>query len=295
MRLAAVPFMAAAATAAAPGLGPGRKEWQIDTPENHGLDSATLSAAANLTAKVAPERYCLVVIKDGYLIHESYFGNSSEALYETDSLGKTTTAALFGVAVEEGLIDIDKPLQDYGVKPTTHWEDGHSWGSFFPKVTAKSLLAQAGGYGVVEPGSEFTYDSQEYIQHLSYALTAVSANKSALQYAREKFAVPMGMPEYFDYDDIDETQGGPQQIAAGGGQMVTCREMARVGQLMVNKGKWLDENDKPVQLAAEKHIDAMMKPAYPGVIDGYGLLTWLNTGPPPAAPACRSRPTTCLC
>ena len=64
--------------------------------------------------------------------------------------------------------------------------------------------------------------------------------KSALQYAREKFAVPMGMPEYFDYDDIDETQGGPQQIAAGGGQMVTCREMARVGQLMVNKGKWLE-------------------------------------------------------
>ena len=110
-------------------------------------------------------------------------------------VGKTTTAALFGVAVEEGLIDIDKPLQDYGVKPTTHWEDGHSWGSFFPKVTAKSLLAQAGGYGVVEPGSEFTYDSQEYIQHLSYALTAVSANKSALQYAREKFAVPMGMPQ----------------------------------------------------------------------------------------------------
>ena len=136
MRLAAVPFMAAAAAAAAPGLGPGRKEWQIDTPENHGLDSAKLSAAANLTAKVAPERYCLVVIKDGYLIHESYFGNSSEALYETDSLGKTTTAALFGVAVEEGLIDIDKPVIEYNV--SREQADWNATGyDYYPQLTVR--------------------------------------------------------------------------------------------------------------------------------------------------------------
>ena len=184
--LATVPLLALA------GLGPGPKEWQVDTPENHGLDSAKLKAAAELTAKVAPERYCLLVIKDGYLIHESYFGNTSDSLYETDSLGKTVTAALFGTAVQDKLIDIDKPLVSYGVKPTTHFDYGHSWGSFFPNVTTKSLLAQSSGYGVVQPGTEFTYDSEEYIQHLSYALSAVvPKNETALSYA-QKWAKTMG-------------------------------------------------------------------------------------------------------
>ena len=46
----------------------------------------------------APHRYCLLVVKDGEIVHESYFANTSETVYESDSLGKTATAALFGVA-----------------------------------------------------------------------------------------------------------------------------------------------------------------------------------------------------
>jgi CubicO group peptidase (beta-lactamase class C family) len=258
------------------GLGPGPNEWKVDSPENHGLNSAKLKAAAELTAAVAPERYCLLVIKDGYLIQESYFGNSSDSLYETDSLGKTVTAALFGSLVQEGLIDIDKPIHEYGVKPTTHFDYGHSWGTFFPNVTTRALLAQSSGYGVVAPGTEFTYDSEEYIQHLSYTLTAVLKNGTALSYA-QAWAKKMGMEGYFDFDDVGDDQGGPTQISAGGGQMVSCREIARVGQLIVNKGTWVDAQGKPYQLADADYMEQMIKPAYPGQLDGYGLLTWLNT------------------
>ena len=42
---------------------------------------------------------------------------------------------------------------------------------------------------------------------------------------------------------------------------------------MAEGEKKLTEKKRP----APVDIDAMMKPAYPGVIDGYGLLTWLNT------------------
>eukprot|EP01050_Picozoa_sp_SAG11_P021228 SAG11_NODE_3734_length_2258_cov_1.141732_3_plen_131_part_00 len=52
------------------------------------------------------------------------------------------------------------------------------------------------------PGSKFTYDSEEYIQHISYALSAVVPNNSALAYAREHFAVPLGMDDFFDYDNV---------------------------------------------------------------------------------------------
>ena len=53
--------------------------------------------------------------------------------------------------------------------------------------------------------------------------------------------------------------GGPSQISAGGGQMVSCRDVARVGQLMLNKGKWLDKSGAAFQMASEKHIEAMVK------------------------------------
>lgn len=168
----------------------------------------------------------------------------------------------------QGLIDIDKPLAEYGVKPATsdggsgpQFERGHSWGSFWPNVTVRSLLAQSSGYGVVPPGSSFTYDSQEYIQHLSYALAAVVPGGDVLKWARANYAVPLGFDSFFDYDDVQPDQGGPQQISAGGGQMVTCREMARFGQLIVNRGKWLDKSGQPYQLADPKHIEALTQPA----------------------------------
>ena len=285
--LAAQLAAAAVQSTSTQGLGPGRGEWKVDKAENHGLSQAALDQAAQHTAEVAPERNCLLVVKDGVIIEEKYFGmNTSDSVYETDSLGKTSVAALFGVAVQQGLIDIDRPLAEYGVQPATsdggsgpQFEEGHSWGTFWPNVTARTLLAQSSGYGEVPPGSAFTYDSDEYVQHLSYALSAVVPNRTggALQWAREQYAVPLGIPEFFDYDAIDATQGGPTQIASAGGQMVTCREMARFGQLMLNKGKWLDAQGQPFQMAAPAFIKEMMSPAFPGVLDGYGFLTWLNT------------------
>jgi CubicO group peptidase (beta-lactamase class C family) len=270
----------------AQGLGPGRGPWRVDRAENHGLSQAALDEAAQKTAEVAPERNCLLVVKDGVIIEEKYFGiNTSASVYETDSLGKTSIAALFGVAVQQGLIDIDTPLTEFGVHPASttpgsggpQFEEGHSWGSFWPQITVRTLLAQSSGYGEVPPGSAFTYDSDEYIQHLSYALSAVVPNKTggALQWARDNYAVPLGIPEFFDYDNIGEAQGGPTQIASAGGQMVTCREMARFGQLMLNKGKWLDAAGQPYQMASPTFIQEMMSPAFPGVVDGYGFLTWL--------------------
>ena len=52
--------------------------------------------------------------------------------------------------------------------------------------------------------------------------------------------------------------------------------MARAGQLMLNKGKWLDKNDKAVQLISEKMVVNISEPSFPNVDSSYGLLTWLN-------------------
>lgn len=78
-----------------------------------------------------------------------------------------------------------------------------------------------------------TYDSDLYIQHISYTLTEIAKKQGmagALEYATKKFAEPLGIPDLYKYDALGD------DISAGGGQMMSCRDIARVGQLIVNKG-----------------------------------------------------------
>ena len=50
-----------------------------------------------------PDRYCFLVAKDGFLVHEQYQpGFSATDTYEGDSAMKTVNALMFGVAVSKG-------------------------------------------------------------------------------------------------------------------------------------------------------------------------------------------------
>ena len=254
-------------------LGPGRGAWQVGKPEHFGMDSAQLEAAAKEVGTRAPHRYCLAVIKDGVIVHESYYSNTSSSVYESDSLGKTITAAMVSAAIEQGLVDLDVPIAQYGVTPGANWSV--SGVDYFPEVTLRHLLAQASGYGTLKPGTKMTYDSDQYIQHISYAITAAAKKsgkaRNALEFASSEFATALGIPDLYTYD------GTGEDISAGGGQMVSCRDVARVGQLIINRGKWRDASGQPYQLGQAAYMDEMLQPAYPGTIDGYGFLTWLNT------------------
>lgn len=64
----------------------------MESPEAHGLSKSAFEAAANDIEALANFRYCVTVVKDGVIVYEKYFSNTSESIYETDSLGKTNTA-----------------------------------------------------------------------------------------------------------------------------------------------------------------------------------------------------------
>jgi hypothetical protein len=253
----------------AASYGPGRGDWLLERPEPFGIPSATLDLVAERVRVSMAERYCLLITVDGHLIHETYFRNRSETRYEADSLAKTMTAQIVGVAVGKGLIDLDKPLAEYGVEPrcadgnaeeaemdtrfgpvnqtcvkllrglcpgfappwdssgrhTCHvckeqvggaggheacssgcirqpsvrkalwaancsrsaerwcrppnagrgcWIDSVTGEDYFPKVTARHLLTQTTGVGNYAPGSQFTYDSDQFIDHLAYLVSKVN-------------------------------------------------------------------------------------------------------------------------
>ena len=144
-------------------LGPGRGPWRVGRADAHGLSAAKLASAAAEIAAIAPTRDCLLVVKGGEIVHESYPRGQvmRAAKYETDSLGKIFTAGVIGAAVQAGYVDIDRPLAQAGRSgsflPSAAWN--RTGVDFWPRVTPRHLLTQMGGYGLAEPGTLFSCES----------------------------------------------------------------------------------------------------------------------------------------
>ena len=248
-------------------LGPGAGEWEVVPPESQGLSAAALRAAAERHKQVR-ERYCLVVIKGGKLVHETYHVNSSDTKYETDSLGKTMIAELVGAVHKRFPFSLDKPIAEFGV-------DVSDFSEFGANVTMRHLLSQTTGVGRAEPGRFLTYDSDEFIQHIAPTLGKIIANNTnatLFDWATEHFAKPMGFPEVF----ADNDQYVYPNVSIGGGQHMTCREIARIGQLLLNKGKWPTESHADEELIDKEYMADMTRQSFPEWGSSYGFLTWLN-------------------
>eukprot|EP01047_Picozoa_sp_COSAG01_P008640 COSAG01_NODE_342_length_18601_cov_43.546319_10_plen_292_part_00 len=265
-------------SAVSAGIGPGNGPWERATPESVGLDSEKLAEAAQHLERNTPNRYCFNVAKDGKLVHESYFErehherfpgqkNVEHTRYEVDSAGKTTQALMVGVGVTKGLYDLDTPLASYGVTPQASFGPANKW---WKELTLRHVLSQTTGVGKARPGTAFTYDSDNYIAHASHLIEAVAKTGSGY-WATENFAVPLGLPDLYTEDG--------EHTDIGGGQMMSCNDLLRVGQLVLNKGLW-KKFDKATgaastfQLVSKAYVEELMKPQHPKFLRNYGLLTW---------------------
>ena len=79
-------------------------DWNVSTPEEQGLDSELVSEIYLNAAKLET-LYSLLVIKNGYLIAEDYFNDGSvEQKDRLQSVTKSFTSALVGIALEQGCL-----------------------------------------------------------------------------------------------------------------------------------------------------------------------------------------------
>ena len=89
-------------------------DWNVSTPEEQGLDSELVSEMYFNAAKLET-LYSLLVIKNGYLIAEDYFNEGSvEQKDRLQSVTKSFTSALVGIALEQGcLSSVDQKMLDF--------------------------------------------------------------------------------------------------------------------------------------------------------------------------------------
>ena len=231
-------------------------DLEIDTPENHGVDSAMLDALHTAVAETEePEIWSVVIVRDGAIISEYYSERFNEASpFYLASCTKSFTGALIGIAIYEGLISgVDTKLSEY-FPALAGQDDGKE------KITLEHLLTHTSGMEWNEwsggtmfhellqaenpvefvlgrpmaavPGSTFNYNSGG--SHLLSAVLEKATGQSAYDFAREHLFEPLGM-------DSVNWPADPQGITDGSsGIEMTARDAAKFGLLYLNGGKWRD-------------------------------------------------------
>ncbi|MGI1678816.1 MAG: beta-lactamase family protein [Cellvibrionaceae bacterium] len=280
--------------------GPGKRPWQHTQPELVGLSEGVLNdAATKLSA--AGERQGIVVVRHGKIAFEKYWANDwALAIPEwknvSFSSGKSWGSTMVGRAITEGKLGVDDLASQYyspkksGLHPQTtikHLLTMSSGGtmnmkpsSVPPKKLSDKSPAGVGaeyewyqeaekgtppGYGKhIIPGEKYFYDGAP-ADHLANIISVVTG-KTSYRYMMEDVVAPLGC-EHFEYQSEGVDTAG--NVRFGGSILISCRDMARLGQLYLNGGRWNGE-----QLISEHYIrDAISASA---VNPAYGYLWWLN-------------------
>ncbi|MCK9179427.1 MAG: ChbG/HpnK family deacetylase [Bacteroides sp.] len=209
------------------------------------------------------ELHSFMMLRNGKVVAEQWFGDNTpltpHAMY---SVSKTFTAMALGFAVAEERLNVtDKVVQFFPDKLPKNPSE------YLQTLCVKDLLTMSVGHNVQEasdktnnnsdwvqallsvpietqPGLEFDYNSMA--TYLVSAIIQRVTGEKLLDYLTPRLFRPLGITNA-TWDEC------PQGIAIGGyGLSVKTEDMAKLGQLILQKGKW---NDK--QLLPESWIDEM--------------------------------------
>lgn len=295
--------------AAAGEPGPGRGPWKQGRPEDHGLSAPALEAAADKIGATG-ERQGLVVVRDGLIVFERYWATpyakaTPDWRNVSFSSGKSWGATMVGRAYTQGLLKLDDLADRYhsasasGLKPEVtirHMLTMSSGGTLNVKPSslpprrlddptppgpgAEYVWQEVGergsppGYGVSIPaGTVFYYDGA-VADHLANVI-AKATGMTSHRYMMTEVVAPMGC-ETLTYQPEGVDKAG--NVRLGGSILMSCRDLARLGQLYLNAGRWDGR-----QFIASDYIAEAIRPS--PLNPSYGFLWWLNTeGRTPNAP-----------
>lgn len=255
--------------------------------------------------------HAVLVVRGGKLVLERYYEGEDERwgqprgrvvfgpdqLHDLRSVTKSVVGLLYGIARAEGkvppldasLIDQFPAYQDLAEDPMrgrmsvahalsmmlgTEWDEGLSYAD--PRNSEHAMELAEDRYRfvldrpmVAEPGTQWVYNGGATA--LLGRLIAKGSDRSLRDYAQEKLFAPLGITEF------EWVQGYDAEFIAASGLRLRPRDLAKVGQLLLNGGRWEDtqivsadwlEESLETRAKVDEHLD-------------YGYQWWL--GPQPAS------------
>ncbi|MGW8266083.1 MAG: serine hydrolase domain-containing protein, partial [Longimicrobiales bacterium] len=269
-----------------PGLEPEASSdgWELSTPEAEGFDPAGLEEVYQrlFSENLYPTIRSLLIVRHGKLVAEGYSRDPDDRdrFHPVQSVTKSITSLLVGMAEEEGLIpSLDVPL--YGLMP--EYFDGDLRKR---AITVRDVLTMRTGLEfdndddtgaflyssgssvrnvlrlrlVSEPGASFYYHDAN--PQLASGLLEKVTGVPPEVYAEEHLFGPLGIREY-----QWERHGDGLNYGAFG-LWLRPRDMAKIGQLMLQGGRWEGRQVVPT--------DWIQESTRVYANGNYGLYWWVN-------------------
>jgi CubicO group peptidase (beta-lactamase class C family) len=265
--------------------------WQVETPEQHGMDPGVLEGARQYAFQPEKHTQGVVVVRHGVIVAEWYAPGRDATSFATSwSVAKSFTSALIGIAIDEGLIEsVDASMAEFfpdwrgtdreaiTLRDVLQMASGLDWvESYDPSDLSSSdvirmilgerdHLAYAASQPLAQPpGTSFNYSSGDTML-LSGVLEAVTG-RTAGEYAEEKLLGPIGMAP------VDWWRDATGHTATYCCVDTPSREFARLGLLYLRGGEWDGARIVPAEWVA---TSTSPSPSYAG----YGYQWWLGTDP----------------
>ncbi len=226
--------------------------WQHDSLENHNINASAIQNVHN-TIDSYPIN-AEVIVKDGVIVDEYYKdGYDQNSVFTLQSTSKSVTSALIGIAIDKGYIEsVNVPISTYfpqildsgseyksqitiwnllihttglDVSDTANWDEWLASDNWVDYVLERPATSR--------PGTVFSYFTGN--THLLSAILQQATGMTALDFGKQYLFGPLDM-------DSVECTTDPQGISDGGnGFAMNIYDMAKLGELYLNKGVWNGE------------------------------------------------------
>lgn len=239
------------------------QEWQTTNPESLGWCEDSIQSLFDYLQSANSKAF--IVLKEGKMVVEKYFGTfTQDSAWYWASAGKTLTAALIGIAQDEGLIDINQPSNTYL---------GNNWSSLSqPQEDSIKVLHH------LDMTTGLNYQTTDLNCKSPACLTYKSTPGSEWFYYNAPYLLLQDMIEKtsgqtlqsFTFNRIG-LKTGVVGLWNDGVFFSRPRAMARFGLLMANHGVW--NNDSI--LKNQDFVQALTQTSQNHNL-AYGYLWWLN-------------------
>lgn len=255
------------------------------TPEETGVESHMLEDfLRTLSATQDSNIHSLLILRNGAVICEANFAPYSNSIWHVcHSVSKSLIGTAVGIAMREGLFDIHDPLIQY------YGNQMGLWGRMRMKsMTVRHLLNMTSGIGfnelsemlepdwikgifstslLHEPGSQFAYNSMN--SFLLADLITRTSGETLTDYLRPRLFEPLGFGPI-------SWEKSPSGVEKGGwGLYAMPEDMAKLGQLYLNKGRW-SIHGADFQVLPESWVQEATQLQASNETDGYGYQMWVD-------------------
>ena len=258
------------------------------TPESQGVASSAVTAFVNAVQQQVRDFHGFMLLRHGNVIAEGWWQPYAPELpHVFYSLTKSFTSTAIGLMVAEGRLSVDDPIVTFFPDEAPAQPD-----AALARMRVRHLLSMSTGHEIDttplmrgaaesnwahtffsipatrEPGSFFLYNTGA--TYMLAALVPKLTGLTLIDYLTPRLFEPLGIAGVTsEYD--------PRGVQVGGwGFKATTEDIARFGQLYLQKGQWQGKQLLPASWVAEasaKHVSNGTDPASDWA-QGYGYQFW---------------------